>query len=245
LKPETPFFDQHEYDIRCEWAIEGITALVPTSDAVIIVDVLSFSTAVDIAVGNGATVYPYRLRDESAVAYAESLGALLASPTRNATSGYSLAPSSLLEIPPGTRLVLPSPNGSTLSLATGHTPTFTGCLRNAAAVAAAAQKLGTRISVIPAGERWQDGTLRPAIEDLIGAGAIVHHLAGTKSPEALAAESVYKTFAPNLLQCLQQCTSGKELIALGFATDLPLAAALNASNSTPLLINAAYTTPTP
>ena len=44
------YFDQAEYDLRCEWGMQGLLALAPDSDAVVIVDVLSFSTAVDIAV---------------------------------------------------------------------------------------------------------------------------------------------------------------------------------------------------
>ena len=90
---------------------------------------------------------------------------------RDDTSAYSLSPHSLLAIPPGTRLVLPSPNGSTLSLTTGATPTFAGCLRNARAVAEAAHRIGPRVAVIAAGERWRDdGSLRPCFEDQAGAG---------------------------------------------------------------------------
>ena len=40
------------------------------------------------------------------------------------------------------------------------------------------------LHVIPAGELWPDGGLRPAIEDLLGAGAIIHHLDLPCSPEA-------------------------------------------------------------
>lgn len=43
------YFGQGDVDIRCEWGLAGVEALSPTSDVVIIVDVLSFSTSVDIA----------------------------------------------------------------------------------------------------------------------------------------------------------------------------------------------------
>jgi 2-phosphosulfolactate phosphatase len=104
----------------------------------------------------------------------------------------------------------------------------------------ALQKLGSRISVIPAGERWEDGSLRPAIEDLLGAGAIVHYLPGTCSPEAAMAEAAFLHFRSTLTVCLQQCSSGKELIGRGFASDVALAAAVDQSTCVPVLTNNAY-----
>jgi len=144
------FFDQHGFAIRCEWGNAGVTQLLLESDAIVIVDVLSFSTCVDIAVSNEAKVYPYRFQDESAVAYAQSVDAILANHQREFATGFSLAPSSLVNIPKGSRLVLPSPNGATLSLATQQIPTFAGCLRNAKSVAQAIQNWGPRLSIIPA-----------------------------------------------------------------------------------------------
>ncbi len=234
------WFDQREFAVRCEWGAAGLADLLPHGDAVVIVDVLSFTTCVDIATSNGATVYPYRWRDESATTFSRSLDATLANFTRAAPTGYSLSPASLTSIPAGTRLVLPSPNGATLSLATSGLPTFAGCLRNAGAVAIAAQRSGPRISVIPAGERWHDGSLRPALEDLLGAGAIIHHLAGARSPEAALAEHAFLRFRDTLMDALRQCGSGKELIGRGFSGDVELAGALNASDGAPVLINGAY-----
>ena len=114
-------------------------ALVAGADAIVIVDVLSFCTCVDVAVGRGAPVFPYPWKDESARAFAESRGALLAG-GRGTDALYSLSPKSLLSIPESASLVLPSPNGAALSALAGESgkPTFAGCLRNARAVAEAA-----------------------------------------------------------------------------------------------------------
>jgi 2-phosphosulfolactate phosphatase len=234
------FFNQQEYDVRCEWGGAGIAQLAPTSDVVVIVDVLSFSTCVDIVVGHGGVVYPYAWKDDSAPTYAAAVGAILANPVRKSDADYTLSPTSLLEIPSGSRLVLSSPNGSALSLANKERPTLTGCLRNATAVAKALKKAGRRISVIPAGEQWADGSLRPALEDLVGAGAIISQLPGACSPEAELAAVTFLHFQNNLSACLKECGSGRELIGRGFEADVDLAAAMDASGAAPILKNGAY-----
>ena len=150
-------------------------------------------------------------------------------------SGPSLSPASLLDIAAGTRLVLPSPNGATLSLAVTDKPVLAGCLRNARAVAEAARHLGDRVAVVPAGERWPDGTLRFALEDWLGAGAILTHVPYGHSPEAEAAVESFATARPTLLRRLHECTSGRELIERGFARDIALAGALDVSASVPRL----------
>lgn len=232
-------FAQAEFDVRCEWGANGVATLAPISDAVVIVDVFSFSTTVSIATARGATVYPYRGRAESAAAFAASLDAELAG--RRGQARYSLSPASLVSLPAGVRLVLPSPNGATLSLATGDTPTFAGCLRNARAVAEAAGRFGEKIAVVPCGERWwEDGTLRPALEDLAGAGAIISHLVGIRSPEAEAAVAVFRSMAGDPAGALRRCASGKELIAKGFADDIPFVAAVDADDCAPRLTEGAY-----
>ncbi len=234
------YFDQQAYNVRCDWGEQGVSVLAPISDVVIIVDVLSFSTSVDIAVGRGASVYPYLWKDDRAAIFAESLKAELADAER--TKGkLSLSPASLLNIQPGIRIVLPSPNGATLSLAARPATVLAGCLRNARAVAVAALKLGTNIAVIPAGERWKaDQSLRPAYEDLIGAGAIISVLNGNQSPEANAAAAAFKEVKTDLLENLRQCSSGKELIERGYADDVQLASQLNVSDSVPILMDGAF-----
>ncbi len=231
-------FDQCEYNVRSEWGERGVRGLAPASDAVIIVDVLSFSTAVEVATSQGATVFPYRWKDETADEYAKSVNAEVAD-KRN-RHNRSLSPASLLNLPSGTRLVLPSPNGSTLSLLAGSTPVLLGCLRNCEAVARSALKFGSHVAVIPAGERWDDGSLRPCFEDLVGAGAVISFLQGTLSPEALAARSAFERACENLHEYLRACSSGKEKIARHEEQDVKLASALNASSCVPLLTNGAF-----
>ncbi len=224
----------------------------------IIVDVLSFSTCVEIATSRGATIFPYQWAQETAADFAASIKAELAvrrgdrsigSPSdrstgslgdRGVSNQYSLSPQSLRQIPCGTRLVLPSPNGSTLSLAPGETPTLADCLRNCRAVAVAATNYGSRIVVIPAGEKWDDGSLRPAFEDWVGAGAILSYLEGNFSPEAESAIAAFHQAATRLNHYLKHCGSGKELIGKGFETDVDLAAEFNVSEGVPILRDRAY-----
>ena len=230
-------FTQADFDIRCEWGLQGVLHLAPISDIVILVDVFSFTTCVELATSQGALVYPYR--GEDAAGFAQSVGAELA--VKWGGAGYSLSPHSLVNLPTGLRLVLPSPNGSTLSMSTGQTPTLAGCLRNAAAVAAAAMTYGNRIAVIPAGERWrEDGSLRPAYEDWLGAGAILSQLAGRLSPEARAARAAFRDAQTDLDHLLRACGSAKEHSERGLAENVALVGALNVSACAPLLVDGAY-----
>jgi 2-phosphosulfolactate phosphatase len=223
----TPF-DQRSAACRCEWGIVGHDSLAP-ADVTIVVDVLSFTTCVDVAVGRGVTVLPYRWKDESAEAFARQHSAQLAGPRQ--TARYSLSPASFLEAPAGLRCVLPSPNGAALALRAADTDAvvLAGCLRNASAVARRAARLGTTFNVCTAGERWPDGSLRPAIEDWLGAGAILAGLPGTKSPEALTAIAAFESARHTIADVVAQSSSGRELIELGFGRDVELATAVDAS----------------
>src|SRR5262245_39926407 len=62
--------DQSSYDLRCEWGEAGVAALAPSVDAIVIVDVLSFSSCVDVAVARGARIYHYQWKDESEAEFA-------------------------------------------------------------------------------------------------------------------------------------------------------------------------------
>jgi 2-phosphosulfolactate phosphatase len=125
---------------------------------------------------------------------------------------------------------------------------FAGCLRNASAVAAAVREIGVAgagaiVGVVAAGERWHGdtGPLRPALEDLLGAGAILAALAAASpSPEAWAAMAAFAEAAADLPARLAGCGSGRELIAAGYEADVELAAALDASPVAPRLEGPAF-----
>ena len=129
------------------------------------------------------------------------------------------------------RLVLPSPNGSTIAfaLAESGAQVVGACLRNAGAVArwlAPRVADGASVVVVPAGERWYDDTLRPAVEDLWGAGAVIAALtrrleAGAASPEARMAVAAWH--AAVLPADLLDCAGGIELAEAGFVADVEIA----------------------
>jgi 2-phosphosulfolactate phosphatase len=240
------FWEQGEASVRLEWGEAGVRHLAPGVDAVVIVDVLSFSTCVDVAASRGAEVLPFRWKDARAAAFAGAQGAVLAG--RRGAGGPSLSPASLVDLVAGTRLVLPSPNGATLcALAreVSGAAVFAACLRNAAAVGARLSGRYERILVVPAGERWPDGTLRPTLEDLLGAGAAVgalglETLGGSVSPEAQSARVVFRAMRDQVPEVLAACASGRELIERGFPQDVTLAADLDVSRCVPMLRGTAF-----
>ena len=229
---------QGEYGVRFQWG--PLVAPTLTEGVCVVVDVLRFTTAVEAAVSRGVSVYPYRWRDASAEAFADSVHALLAAGSDPA--GPSLSPLSMEILAPGTSLVLPSPNGSTCAILASEAgaQVVAGCLRNAAAVAAWADKADGPVTVIACGEKWPDGSLRPSLEDLLGAGAILAAMTRGPSPEARAAIAAFHDAAHRLPEVLSQCASGRELSEKGWEADIGYAAQLNASTAVPVLTDGAF-----
>ncbi|WP_425434382.1 2-phosphosulfolactate phosphatase [Lentzea fradiae] len=216
-------FSQEGYQLRLEWGPEGVTAL-RDCDVLVIVDVLSFTTSVDLVVGNGGQVRPSEWRPES---------------------GRTLRPASLVD---ATGLVeLPSPNGSNLCALAARTGrhVLAACLRNAEAVARRAAELGETIGVVPGGERWgldvlrsgprEFGPLRPCVEDYLGAGAVLAALDGKASAEALLAVTAFRN--TDVAAAVRECGSGQELIHGGHAADVDLAVEIGVSAAVPVLVD--------
>ena len=123
-----------------------------------------------------------------------------------------------------------------------------GALRNASAVAAAAyaeqERRGgrTSIAVIAAGEltgRDPGATVRFAVEDQLGAGAIIDALASLgvdhASPEAAVACESFRALRRAVKHLLTASGSGRELSGLGRADEVAAAAAVDAASVVPIL----------
>ncbi|ONI68170.1 2-phosphosulfolactate phosphatase [Kribbella sp. ALI-6-A] len=238
-------YDQSGYRVGFDWSPAGATA-VPGA-LVAVVDVLSFTTSVTVAADRGITVLPYRWRDSTARQYAEQHAAALAVGRSEAgPDGISLSPATIRQARDVERLVLPSPNGSTISqqLADSGSTVLAVSLRNYQAAAQWAATRNTTVVAIAAGERWPDGSLRPAVEDLWGAGAFIAALqdlsVGPLSPEARAAAAAYREVAGELPELLKESAGGRELIQYGYPQDVAIAAEVGSSRSVPILRAGAF-----
>lgn len=134
--------------IRFEWGPAGAGRLASEAACLVIVDGLSFTTAVSVAGETGIRVLPFWLPDgpvttagraaseKAAAVCARQSGARLAVARRAVTpdSPWSLSPAHLRRAPFVVRLVLPSPNGAAIAAAASpHVRVIVACLRNISA----------------------------------------------------------------------------------------------------------------
>ena len=242
-----PFWAQSGYRCRLEWGRRGARAAAERGDVLVVVDVLSFSTAAVTAVAHGAVIYPCAWDDDhAATTVGHGVELAVKRDEVPARGRFSLSPGTFAGVAAGTRVVLPSPNGATCSRYGRAVPhLFVGALVNARAVAGAvAAVLASTelcVTVLACGERWrqpdEDGALRFAVEDYVGAGAILSCLPRdlSRSPEAGLAEIAFRSAEGQLAQMLSECASGRELRQIGFADDVERAARLNAFDVVPVM----------
>lgn len=246
---------QQTATVRMEWGAPGAAAICVGAAFAVVVDVLSFTTALSVAIDGGAEVFPYRWRDSSATDFARLHRATLAADrSRSGQSPISLSPASIRSADGLQRIVLPSPNGSALSagLAASGVLVIGACLRNRTAVAQwlvstppSSQGIQSSvIAVVAAGERWPDDSLRLATEDLWGAGAVICALVSLGvtglSPEARSAAAAFEAVQADLCAGLMNCSSGRELAAKGLSQDVLIAAEIDSSTSVPILVDGRF-----
>lgn len=226
--------------VSLEWGPQGLRLLSETCECVVLVDVLSFSTSVGVAVARGAAVWPHA-GHERAEELARAIGATLVR-GRNMREGRTMSPASLLSVEDHERLIMPSDNGSVIShaaLMSGLT-VVAGSLRNASAVARWVSGRFATVGLVPAGEEWADGAMRVCYEDLIGAGAIAAGMAdllgdAVMAPEVRAAAAAYRDRAS-----LTEVPSGRDLVERGFTEDVRLAEEVDADDIVPVLRDGRY-----
>jgi 2-phosphosulfolactate phosphatase len=238
---------------RFDWGLVGAKNLAQEVAIVAVVDVLSFTTSLTVALDNGIEVFPFRWHDDRAATFAKERDAALAVGRSQAGLGdISLSAPSIRAATGVHRLVLPSPNGSTIShdVAELGATVIGVSLRNVNAAADwTLRKLTDKpeacVAAVAAGERWPDGSLRPAVEDLWGAGAYLAALAerglGPLSPEARAAAAAYTVVADDISAELRTCVGGQELISYGYPGDVEVATETNMSKVVPLLAGESFT----
>jgi 2-phosphosulfolactate phosphatase len=95
------------------------------------------------------------------------------------------------------------------------------------------------VTVLACGERWptpvEGEDLRFAVEDYLGAGALLSHLDLDKSPEAQACEVAFRGVQEGLEEILLTCGSGIELREKGYRADVLHAARMDLYGTVPLL----------
>lgn len=182
-------FDQSSYQVRLDWGTQGLARLAP-ADVVIVVDVLRFSSTLADAVATGR-----RIALTDALSWSTN-GAAVASvaSAASAPAGPDARPATVL----------------------------VGGIRNAAATARAVMSVQERqgarasVSIVAAGELASTGELRFAVEDQLGAGAIIAALCDLgidhSSPEAAAAAEAFRALRPGLRHMLSGSGSGRELV---------------------------------
>ena len=210
--PQHPF-DQSAYQVRLDWGIEGLERLA-SPDIVVVVDVLRFSTTVIRALEAGQTM----ALDAEARAISIN-GAVVAEAAAVRAAAASASALVLL-----------------------------GGLRNASAVAAAVyaeqQRRGgrTSIAVLACGERTgrdAGAPLRFAVEDQLGAGAIIDALGARgidhTSPEAAVAAESFRALRRATTHLVTASGSGRELTGAGLGDQVRAAAAVDAASVVPVL----------
>jgi 2-phosphosulfolactate phosphatase len=239
---------QRAYSVRFDWGPTGAARVATPGGILVVIDVLSFTTAVGVAVERGITVYPAPWRDARAYQLAKAENAVLAVGRKQATAAHpwSLSPAAMRTAPFIPRLVLPSPNGSSIAAAAEEVTVVAASLRNAALVGRWLRGVRTEgpVAVIAAGERWPDGSLRPALEDALGAGAVLSSMMAEPgdlvlSPEAAAVRAMYDA-TPSPAAAVRASASGEELVEAGFAEDVEVAAEVGTGTAIPVMSGGAF-----
>jgi 2-phosphosulfolactate phosphatase len=193
------------FDINCCWGFKLDAKVIFSYDVCIIVDVLSFSTSLDLLLH-----------------------------TKQNTENI-LASTHLIRKFSSKKLKITSPVGLPQQLKLHKKPVLVGCMRNARAVARIARQLGNTVLVIPMGDKLSDDEFKTCSEDFIAAGAIISYMKGTRSPESNAAQDIYNSSKGDIEEMVKLSSSARQMILKGFSIEVDQACQFNKSKHVPLL----------
>ena len=194
-----------EFDIHCCWGFKLADDLVLQYDVCIIVDVLSFSTSLDLLIN-----------------------------VKENTQNMPVADDFIHHLTPQ-KLNIPSPVGLPIQLNLHQKPVLVGCLRNARAVAKVARMLGNAVLLIPVGDKLSEEEFKTCSEDFIATGAIISYMKGARSAESEAALDVYNSSKGNIEEMVKLSSSARQMMLNGFLLEVDQACQFNRSKNVPLL----------
>ncbi|MDE0545289.1 2-phosphosulfolactate phosphatase [Microbacterium sp. C7(2022)] len=225
-------FDQSTYQVRFDWGLSGLERLAP-ADIVVVVDVLNFSTHVIAEFESGREVVP-----DAATAAPGFDGAPIA-----ALAGRS----------DGTVLLATHRNCGAVAREVMRVQTERGT-RTSVAVIAAGERDGLDDALVErdgleaaagAFAHGQSGAVRFAVEDFLGAGAVIAALGDLGidhcSPEAVAAAEAHRALRGATRHLLSASGTGRQLAAAGQGHALAAALAAGESAVVPRLRAGTFT----
>lgn len=206
---------------------------------VVLVDVLRSSSTIIAALNNGAeAVIPFaNIGEMMRVRIAQrnrSDMVLVGERHGMMPSGfdYNISPLDMTTENIGGKTVLYSSTNLTRVLRkvrNGH-QIIVGSISNAKATATHLRSIGHNVTIIPCGS-----THRTAIEDIVGAGAIVNSLMIKSLPDsALIAVGLYKT--PEWRTLVKEGRTAKQLCKIGFEKDVDYCLSPNITSVVPVLV---------
>jgi len=200
-------FDQHRYQVRFEWGVDGLARLAH-AEIVVVVDVLGLSTRTVNALAAGGEP---AISDAADAADCDCIVA-------SATAAGSVV--------------------------------LLGCLRNATATAHAVmaeqKRRGDRtsIAIVAAGERTADGAVQFAVEDFLGAGAVIDALTTLgidhTSPEAAVAAEAFHGLSRATRHLLTSSGAGQALLDADARETVLDAAAVDAETVVPVHVDGRF-----
>lgn len=230
-----------------DWGPEGVVEARKRGDAIVVVDVLRFTSSATAAVSVGMRLLPVEHPEEAEVRARELGLRFVPGSGDNGPDQPTMSPLWYVQHGrAGMAVVYASPNGARLtSLVSGYPHAFLGSLLNARHVArltaGRALEHGINLTVVAAGERSTDFDRQAAprrlfaVEDYLAAGAIAQASGLPLSAEARVAASAWQSCRQDIAALLRACISGQSLVQAGLAAEVNFCAQVDTLPAAPIV----------